>query len=134
MRNMLFGLILLAACTAARPAAQANDDGMVTRNRLILENASGDPVRVYLEVGGRQIMLGRLGGFERSSLRVPTGVIQPGSGDARILIVPLGTPQPLLAGSNMFNGIRSDTYSAYEFLQTDWRYSGNRVMMVLNGR
>ena len=134
MRNVLLGLILLAACTSARPAAQANDDGMVTRNRLILENASGDPVRVYLEVGGRQIMLGRLGGFERSALRVPTGVIHPGSGDARILIVPLGTPQPLLAGGNMFNGIRSDAYSAYEFLQTDWRYSGNRVMMVLTGR
>ena len=134
MRNVLLGLILLAACTTARPTAQANDDGMIQPTRLELENASGDPVRVYLEVGGRQIMLGRLGGFERSSLRVPSGVIHPGAGDARILIVPLGTPQPLLAGGNMFNGIRSDAYSAYDFLQNGWRFSGSRVMMVLNGR
>src|SRR5262245_46874713 len=131
MRKLLLGMILLAACTTARPVAQTNDDGARTRSRLELENASGDPVRVFLEVGGRQILLGRLSGLERGSLRVPTGVIHPGSGDARILIVPLGTPQPLLAGSNMFNGVRSDAYSAYEFLQTGWRYSGSRVMMVL---
>ncbi len=135
MRSVLFGLLLIAGCASARlpEDSAAPSIPAYQPQRLLLENASPDAVRVYLEVSGREVLLGRMGPFERAPLRIPAGVVHMGSGDARIVVLPLATPQPIVSGRNSI-GIRSDTYLANEFLQTSWRYSGGRIVMVLTPR
>ncbi|MGH7470568.1 MAG: hypothetical protein ACRENP_21695 [Longimicrobiales bacterium] len=98
--------------------------------RLVIENASPDVVRVYLDVGDHGVLLGRVGAFETAFLRVPPGVVHPASGTATINIVPVGTPVSMLGRT----GVRSDVYQAYDLLQYPWRFSGTRIMMMVSTR
>jgi hypothetical protein len=95
--------------------------------RLVIENASPDVIRVYLDISDQGFLLGRISAFETAILRVPPGIVHPASGTATINIVPVGAAVSMLGRS----GVRSETYQASDLLEHRWRFSGTRIMMIV---
>ena len=125
-------VVVLAGCALPHSSPASTGAEVRPPNVLRLENNSADLLRVYLEIGERQVLVGRVDPFQTVSLRVPPGVINGASGLGRLLVVPLGTAQPI--GSTVLQGIRSDTYHAGDFLEFPWQFSGTRLFMNLSRR
>lgn len=81
---------LLLAVTAASCASLGAFPGIEARPTIAFENASNEPVRVYLvETGGGDYLLGNVYPMERSSLRVPPHMSLAESRQLTLVVVPL---------------------------------------------
>jgi hypothetical protein len=95
---------------------------------LNFENASPDVVRLWIQVNERDLLLGRLDPFQHKTFPVRRGMIPPGSGRARLVVIPIGAPGTIKAEPATDTAVRSEFYPANELLDHRWRYSGSRVV------
>lgn len=102
----------------------------VSHDRAVLafENASPDVIRLYIRTGDRQVVVARLGPFERRALILRTGLIPPGSGAARLLVLPVGAPAIEWSAAGNPSTIRSEVYPVGDLLSHRWIYSGSRII------
>lgn len=81
---------LLLAVMATACASLGTFPAIETRPTIAFENASNEPVRVYLvESGGGDHLLGNVYPMERSSLRVPPHMTLAESRQLTLVVVPL---------------------------------------------
>jgi hypothetical protein len=99
---------------------------------LIIENASPDAIRVSLDLGDRELLLGRVQPMTRATLRIAPAAIPPGRSTARIRIVPVGSPAVLIVPGRLSNSatVASDPYPVEDFARQVWRYAGGRILWV----
>lgn len=97
---------------------------------VVIENASPDVVRVSMELGGRELLLGSVRPMSREALPIRRGTLPPALGNARIRVVPVGAPSAQMKPGERTSAaaIYSDLYRAEEFITFEWRYSGSRVL------
>jgi len=102
----------------------------VSEDRVVLafENASPDAIRLYMQIADRETLVARLRPFERGAVFLRTGTIPPGSGTARLLVVPVGGPAIASSVANTSSTIRSEMYSIDGLLAHRWIFTGSRIM------
>jgi hypothetical protein len=98
--------------------------------RLVIDNASPDVIRVSIDLGNREIPLGQVEPMGTETLRIRPGMLPPSSPYARILIVPVGTPAAVQLPGKSAGAIQSDPYPLSELVQHIWRFSGSRIQSL----
>lgn len=113
LRRFLPLLVVLAAC-ATSPSQS------LPVQTLTIENASIDVIRVSLDFGDRQMLLGRVEPMTRGRLRIPGGAVHTGSPWLRVLVYAVGAPTE--------ERLPSEWYPGLELLRLAWRFTGRLVV------
>lgn len=96
---------------------------------LIIENVSPDVIRVSLDMGDHELLLGRVEPMRRGELRIRPGSISPSHVNVRIRVVAIGAYDPTPSTTvDRTAPLHSDSYHPDELLRNSWRYSGSRIV------
>ncbi len=129
-------LVMVLSLAIVVQASCATSSRLPTEfQRLMIENASPDVIRVSIDLGEREILLGRVAPMSRAVLRIRAGTLPPGSSSARIRVVAVGAPSAV-AAPNVYStsALHSDPYRIEDLTQNVWRYSGSRIVSLGQGR
>ncbi len=121
-------LVGLALCAQAGCATASGIP--VQFDRLVFENVSPDVVRVFIHMGDRELLLGRVEAMSRAELRIRAGVLPPGRSAVRVLVLVVGSPSPLPMSALSAGALSSDSYPLSDLMGQIWRYSGSRIQPV----
>jgi hypothetical protein len=102
-----------------------------TFEQLVVANSSPDAIRVLLDLGDRELSIGRVNPMSQATLRIRSGAVPPEASGLRLRIVPVGTPVTYAApGRSGGIGIVSEPYRADDLFGSAWNYSGSRILRV----
>ena len=126
--NVIGVLSLMLGLANAGCAARSR--GPIEFQRLVIENASPDVIRVYIDLGDREVLLGRVDPMSTEVFRVRPGTLPLSAGGARMVVVPVGTAAAIQLPSKSAAGIRSDPYRLNDLMLHVWRFSGSQVQPI----
>lgn len=128
-------LPLTIVCLALQTGCAGNRQPPAYRQQLVIENRSPDMIRVSLDFGNSEILLGRVEPGARSVFRIQPGTLPSGVTLARIRGIAAGTVAVVgVPGADRANGSHSEWYSMDELLNGAWLYSGSRVVRTASRR
>lgn len=98
---------------------------------LDFENSSPDLIRIALDLGDREVPIGRVAPMTRVRLRIREGALPPDPTRARIRATALATPEAIrLPARGNPQSAPSDWYPIDELVGESWRYSGSRIVAL----
>jgi hypothetical protein len=128
----LVGLLAVAfvcaateACSIATRAADPE-----TRDSLVFENSTIDPVTVYLDNTGSRVLLGHVEPGRTARLRIPEFASLRTRTDLRIVVVPLGSDRDGTRAGNTAAAVCSELESAQHVVAMQWLLRGQTLVSV----
>jgi hypothetical protein len=128
-RQTLCRLIIAAFSTTS---CATNLDRSDDRRRVVIENASPDVIRVFIDLGGtNRVLLGRLEPTTVAALPMRPPLIDL-AGDVEIVVVTTALPRRIREYYRAADlEARSGPYPIEALVRHAWRYTGKRIEMVL---
>ncbi len=123
-------LVPTAGIAGCAPGGAIGDPRPSILQAVVFENVSPDMVRVSLYTNAHELVLGRVGPFERKTLPLRPRTLPPESEAVCLVVVPVGTPSVIKPGPLSAGAIRSEFYPISELTRQMWTYSGSRVVVA----
>lgn len=117
------------ACSIATRAADP-----ATSEALVFENATIDPVTVYLDHTGSRVLLGHVEPGRTARLRIPEFASLRTRTDLRVVVVPLGSDRDGSRAGNTTAAVCSELESAQQVVAMQWLLRGQTLVSVAPSR
>jgi hypothetical protein len=101
---------------------------------LTFENATIDPVTVYLDHGGSRLMLGHVEPRRQARLRIPAFASLRSRADVRVVVVPLGADRDGSRVGNTASAVCSQFEPAQQVVGMRWVLNGQTLVSVAPSR
>ena len=129
----LAGRLLVGAfvCFGAEGCSIATHNaGSPATASLTFENATIDPVTVYLDHAGSRLILGHVEPGRQARLRIPEFASLRSRSDVRVVVVPLGADRDGSRAGNTATAVCSELEPAQQVVQMRWLLRGQTIVSV----
>lgn len=124
--------LIMTACVARQRADERPRLGPTPERTLAFENATTEPVSVFLEESGSQWLVGHVMPFQSANLRFPFGVSSLGGREFRLVVVPASARRaiPSRASFRVPGPITGEQLRGEYLASVRWKLTGNWLVSL----